>query len=112
MATFSAEQAVPVDVVGARQAADPVTGAEAIAFALQADDGSAPQVFSLSICTAYYLREVIDAALEAPFYWDDGEVGLDAVLDQLDDVVGMNVTELPCPPSVRWDETWARSHPR
>ncbi|MGN6694336.1 MAG: hypothetical protein ACTHN0_09170 [Aquihabitans sp.] len=112
MATFSAEQAVPVDVVGARQAADPVTGAEAIAFALQPDDGGDPQVFCLSICAAYYLREVIDAALEAPFFWDDGEVGLEPSLGELEESASGNVIELPRPPSVRWDEVWATSHPR
>ncbi|HWJ98997.1 MAG TPA: hypothetical protein VNQ33_12615 [Acidimicrobiales bacterium] len=111
MATFSAEHAVPVDVVGARQAADPVTGAEAIAFALQPDDGGDLQVFSLSICTAYDLREVIDEALEAPFSWDDGESGPTG-LDELDGLAGSNVIELPRPPSARWGEAWATSHPR
>lgn len=111
MATFSAERAVPVDVIGARQAADPLTGLEAIALALQPDDGGETQVFSLSICGAYELREVLDAALEAPFHWDD-EGDPDAVLDQVDDLVGLNVIALPRPASVRWDEVWAASRPR
>lgn len=111
MATFSSEQATPADVVGARQAADPVTGAEAIAVALQPDDGGGTHVFSLSICAAYTLREVLDAALEAPFHWDDGD-DLDAAFDELDELVGSNVIERARPGSVRWDEVWAHSHPR
>lgn len=115
MSTFSVEHAVPADVVGACQAADPVTGAEVIAFALQPDDGGEPQTFTLSICGAYALREVIDAALEAPFFWDDdGDEGdlLDVLstLEATGERIGIDLPRRPA--SVRWDEVWTRSHPR
>ena len=103
------------DVLGARPGADPLTDAEAIEIALQ-PDGEEPQVFSLSVCAAYHLREVLDAALEAPFHWDDdgGEdhelLGL--ALEAVDAMFDPDVIDLARARTVRWDETWAHAHPR
>lgn len=112
--TFPTAVALSADVIGARPAADPTTGAEAIEFAVQ-PDGEEAQVFSLSICAAYQLREVLDAALEAPFHWDDDDVrdqSLAAALDEIDELFVAEVVDLARQRTVRWDETWARSHPR
>lgn len=113
--TFPDADALAADVLGARPGADPATEAEAIEIALQ-PDGEDPQVFSLSICAAYHLRELIDAALEAPFWWedepDDDQVVLGMALRAVDAVLAAEGRDLARHASVRWDETWAASHPR
>lgn len=113
--TFPDADALVADVLGARPGADPSTGAEAVQIALQAD-GEDPQVFSLSICAAYHLRELIDAALEAPFWWedepDDDQVVLGLAIRAVDAVLEPEVLDLARHRSVRWDETWASTHPR
>ena len=114
-ATFPDADALAADVLGARPGAGPETGAEAVEIALQAE-GEDPQVFSLSICAAYHLREVLDAALEAPFWWedepDDDQVVLGLALDVIEAAMDPVLADVARHRSVRWDETWARSHPR
>lgn len=114
-ATFPDVEPLSSHVLGARPGADPVTDAEAIVVALQ-PDGEEPQVFSLSICAAYQLREVLDAALEAPFHWDDdGDEGselLGMALEAMDAMFDPDAVDFGRTSTVRWDESWARSHPR
>ena len=97
---------VGADVLGARPAADPLTGTEAVEIALH-PDGEDPRLFTLSVCAAYHLREVLDAALEAPFWWeedlDEDPVGPFAPLAG---GVGAPENRPPGHRSVRWDETW------
>lgn len=59
-----------VDVLGARPGRAPGSDDESIEIAVEGL-GEDPQVFSLSICAAYELREALDEALEAPFWWDE-----------------------------------------
>jgi hypothetical protein len=112
--TFPDAAAHAAEVVDARPGADPATGAEAVQIALQAE-GEDPQVFSLSICDAYQLRELIDAALEAPFWWeddlDDDRVVLGLAIRAIDAVLEPEVLDLARPRTVRWDETWSASRP-
>lgn len=112
--TFPDAGALAAEVVGARPGADPATGAEAVHLALQAE-GEDPQVFSLSIFDAYQLRELIDAALEAPFWWeddlDDDQVVLGLAIRATDAVLEPEVIDLARPRTVRWDETWTASRP-
>lgn len=129
--TFPDVDALVVDVLGARPAADPDTGAEAVEIALQ-PDGEEPQVFSLDICAAYQLREALDEALEAPFWWEEasdderlvaslalragGAMRAGAVVDlarersrrsdEEDDGARFSLQPL-LDGSVRWDERWA-----
>ncbi len=110
--TFPESAAVGADVLGARPGADPATGAEAIELAFQAD-GDDPQVLSLSICAAYHLREALDAALEAPFWWeevpDDEQVVVGIALQAVEAYADGDVVDLARHRSVRWDETWTGS---
>ncbi|HWJ64847.1 MAG TPA: hypothetical protein VNS19_22935 [Acidimicrobiales bacterium] len=113
--TFPDTDALVADVIGARPGADPGTGAEAIEVALE-PDGEEPQLFSLSISAAYHLREALDAALEAPFWWEgepDAGLLVPGVVVQVVDVVDDgDVIDLARHRSVRWDETWATARPR
>lgn len=131
--TFPDVDALVVDVLGARPAADPATGAEAIEIALQ-PDGEEPHVFSLGICAAYELREALDEALEAPFWWEEasdddrlvaslalrvgGAMRAGTVVDLTrgrswcpddDDDGGRFSLQPVFDGAVRWDEPWAPS---
>lgn len=111
-ATFPHVAALPADVLGARPGADPLSGAEAIELALQ-PDGEEPQVFSLGICAAYHLREALDAALEAPFWWEevpgDEQVVVGIALQAVEAFADGDVVDLARHRSVRWDETWTET---
>ena len=111
-ATFPDVHALAADVLGARPGADPQSGAEAIELGFQVD-GEEPQVLSLSICAAYHLREVLDAALEAPFWWeevpDDEQVVVGIALQAVEAYADDAVIDLARHRSVRWDETWTGS---
>jgi hypothetical protein len=101
-----------VDVLGARPGRDPGTEVEAVEIAFQ-EPGEDPQVLSLSIQAAYELREAIDEALEAPFWWegvsdDDREV-LAVALKAHGAMRAAGVVDLARDRSVRWDEDWASS---
>jgi len=101
-----------VDVIGARPGKAPGTEAEAIEIALQ-PPGEDPEVFSLSIHAAYELREALDDALEAPFWWEEDpdhcEDRSTLALKADGAMRAPSVIDLDARRSVRWDEDWASS---
>lgn len=103
------------EVLGARAGKDPGTEAEAVEVAVQAA-GDDPLVLSLSINAAYELREALDEALEAPFWWeeatDDDRFALGIALKADCAMRAAEVVDLTRGRSVRWDETWAPSPSR
>lgn len=111
-ATFPTDLAQPADALGARPAEDPDTGMDAIAIALHPDGGDV-QVFTLTICGAHHLCAALEAALEPPVCWeDDTEGDLLDVLEAFEALCDPDVVDLTRARTVRWDETWSRSHPR
>ncbi|MCU1372564.1 MAG: hypothetical protein JWO77_3758 [Ilumatobacteraceae bacterium] len=104
--------AIAVDVIGARPGWDPGTDAEAVEIAVEAP-GEDPHVLSLSISAAYELREALDDALGAPFWWEeatDDEDVTDAVACKTPSAMrAPEVIDLARERSVRWDEAWTPS---
>ena len=87
--TFSTDQALEADVLGARHVLDPESGDQVIALSFGLEpDGDRPVVLTVSICGAYHLREAVATALEDRCSWPADDEHL-------------------VYPSVRWDEIWA-----
>ena len=110
--TFPDVDPLSVDVLGARPGKDPATEAEAVEIALEAP-GEDPQVLSLTISAAYELREALDEALEAPFWWeeatDDERFALGVAQKAGGAMRAAGIIDLDAERAVRWDETWASS---